>query len=167
MVQCLQRFALYQVGPHLFLYLISCVLCLLPVAGEASHRNKGRDGRLCESVLHFSVPEDPHPPRCKSTSQSQCQSLAVVAGGVTSGWWETQGEWDKSLFDLMSKALEYYQKCLQHLFECCNIGSFYKFVDWEQVEPKMALRCLEMWVVRSENTYITYNNPRELRLICC
>lgn len=33
------------------------------VAGEASYRDQGGDGRLCEVILHLSVPEEPHPPR--------------------------------------------------------------------------------------------------------
>lgn len=32
------------------------------VAGEESHRDQRRDGRLREGVLHFSVPEDAPPP---------------------------------------------------------------------------------------------------------
>ena len=40
----------------------SRVLCVfLPVAGEESHRDEGGDGRLRESVLRLSVPEDPQP----------------------------------------------------------------------------------------------------------
>lgn len=39
-----------------------CVV-LLPVAGEASHRDQRGDGRLRESLLHISVPEDPQPSR--------------------------------------------------------------------------------------------------------
>lgn len=57
----------------------SVLLCLLSVAGEESHRDERGDGRLCESVLHLSVQQDPQTPRGNgSVPETQLSP---------SGWW--------------------------------------------------------------------------------
>lgn len=63
---------------------VSCMwwavlLCLLSVAGEESHRDERGDGRLCESVFHLSVQQDPQTPRGNgSVPETQLSP---------SGWW--------------------------------------------------------------------------------
>lgn len=54
-------------------------LCVVSpaVAGEESHRDQRRDGRLRESLLHFSVPEDPQPPRGNSAVPELCRGGGV------------------------------------------------------------------------------------------
>lgn len=47
---------------------ICFMFCFLVVACEESYRDEGRDGRLCKSLLYFSVPEDPQPSRGKQAN---------------------------------------------------------------------------------------------------
>lgn len=123
------------------------LLCLLSVAGEESHRDERGDGRLCESVFHLSVQQDPQTPRGNgSVPETQLSP---------SGWWR-----EAQLNCNLSNYISVFESS-----ECWNIQRFVLLSlqpRWHQI---YAARFLKVWVVFSYILWIVRYQQHRLEKV--